>query len=91
MTRPPAERGGKRLTAPEDLLLWCNPAKAPKAVAAVRVLEDEEGVFRIDPAIALDEEWHGAAVVTRKGGDLAGVLLVDGGIGTIVPIDEAFE
>ena len=81
----PAERV-RSLTEPEELLVVADPAFAPIALAAVRLLR-EEGAWHVDPAIAFDETWHGAAVLSRIDGLLVGLLLVAEGGGTIARVD----
>ena len=81
----PAERV-RSLTEPEELLVVADPAFAPIALAAVRLLR-EESAWRVDPAIAFDETWHGAAVLSRTDGLLVGLLLVAEGGGTIARVD----
>ena len=68
----------------EDLLVLGDPAAAPIALAAPR-LDPEGSVLLVDPAIVFENDWHGAAVVSRKDGKIVGVLLVGKGRGIVAP------
>lgn len=63
-------------TQPEDSLAVGDPAATPLPLAAAR-LTPEEHTWRIDPAISIDQIWHGASVLARSDGMLVGVVLVD--------------
>ncbi len=63
-------------TQPEDCLAVGDPAAAPLPLAASR-LTPQEDTWRIDPAISVDETWHGASVLARSDGMLVGIVLVD--------------
>jgi hypothetical protein len=63
---------------PEDCLAFSDPNEAPLPLAVTRMSAGDEG-WAIDPAVPLDESWHGAAVVARGDGALIGLLLVTGG------------
>jgi len=66
----------RALTEPEDCLVLVDASTPPLAITATRlVLEEEE--WRVDGALSIDEDWHGACVVSRADGALLGVLLVD--------------
>jgi len=72
----------RRGTEPEDCLAVGDYTAAPLPLAAARLTEAQvgdgrEGGWTVDPAIAVDESWHGAAVVARIDGALIGVLLVE--------------
>ncbi|GJM24397.1 MAG: hypothetical protein DHS20C16_08120 [Phycisphaerae bacterium] len=71
---PSAKR--RNATVPEDCLVFADPASKPLPLAASRLTE-EEGKWRIDSALGLDEVWHGAPVIARKDGMLVGLLLVE--------------
>ncbi len=73
----PADRR-RRGTAPEDCLAVGDSAAPPLPLAAARLTAGEDG-WAVDPAVSLDESWHGAAVVGRADGYLVGLLLVDDG------------
>ncbi|MHC4219491.1 MAG: MlaD family protein [Planctomycetota bacterium] len=64
--------------APEDCLAVADPTDTPLPLAASR-LEVAEGGWLVDPAVSIDESWHGAAVVARADGYLLGLLLVEDG------------
>lgn len=77
--------------AAEDVLVCLEPNASPRALAAAR-LEPAENGWSIDPAITFDEEWHGAAVLSRTDGKLVGILLVGKGSATIAELQpELFE
>ena len=61
--------------APEDCLAIGDPAAAPLPLAAAR-LTPQEGAWLVDPAVPVDESWHGACVLARRDGYLVGLLLV---------------
>jgi len=69
----------------EDCLVLEDPARPPMALAARRLLAVDGG-FEVDPAMSLDESWHGAAVLARGDGALVGLLLVEGGRARIAPL-----
>jgi len=75
----PAWPTGRRRHAdqPEDCLAVGDPTAPPISLAAVR-LTAANGSWTVDPAVSMDESWHGAAVVGRVDGYLVGVLLVEG-------------
>jgi hypothetical protein len=65
----------RRPLAPEDVLLVADPAAASSPLSASRLLPTGE-VWTVDPAVSLEESWHGAAVLSREDGFLLGLLLV---------------
>ena len=68
----------RRATAPEECLAIGDPTAPPMPLAAARLTPaDGGGAWDVDPAVPLDESWHGAAVVARVDGYLVGVLLVE--------------
>jgi hypothetical protein len=71
-------RQTRRPEAPEDCLIVGDPTAAPLPVAAGR-FSATDGVWTVDPAVPVDESWHGAAVVARADGCLVGLLIVNGG------------
>jgi len=70
------QRLRRAVTEPEDCLAVGDPGATPLPLAASR-LTPEEHRWRIDPAIAVDESWHGACVLARGDGRLVGIILVD--------------
>ena len=62
-------------TEPEDCIAIGDRAAAPLPLAVSRLTPIEDG-WRIDPAIALDDQWHGACVIARRDGKLIGMILV---------------
>ena len=75
----------------EDCLVVAD-ASRPMALAASRLTPTPDG-WLVDGALALDEQWHGAAVVARVDGNLIGVLLFEKGEARIerLPADWAAE
>ncbi len=68
----------RRATAPEECLAIGDPTARPIPLAVARLTPaDGGGAWDVDPAVPLDESWHGAAVVARVDGYLVGVLLVE--------------
>jgi hypothetical protein len=62
----------------EDCLAVADPTATPLPLAAAR-LAVADGGWSVDPAVSIDESWHGAAVVARDDGYLLGLLLVEDG------------
>ncbi len=60
----------------EDCLAVGDPTATPLPLAAAR-LTTQRGSWAIDPAVSVDESWHGAVVVARSDGFVVGLLLVD--------------
>ncbi len=77
-TRWPTQRRRSPRGEPEDCLAVGDPIAAPLPLAAAR-LESRDGAWVVDPAISVDDDWHGASVVARADGYLVGLLLVDDG------------
>jgi hypothetical protein len=65
----------RNASSPEDCLVFADPASKPLPLAASRLTEDD-GRWRIDSALGLDEGWHGAPVIARKDGMLVGLMLI---------------
>ena len=63
---------------PEDCLAVGDPAATPLPLAAAR-LSMEAGFWLVDPAVPLDESWHGACVLSRRDGYLVGMVLANDG------------
>lgn len=63
-------------TEPEDVLVVGDPAAAALPIAAAR-LRVEEGAWRIDGAVGVEPELHGAPVVARSDGRLLGIVIVE--------------
>ncbi len=63
---------------PEDCLAVGDPAATPLPLAAAR-LSMEAGFWLVDPAVPLDESWHGACVLSRRDGYLVGMVLANNG------------
>ena len=73
--------------APEDCLAVADPTATPLPLAASR-LEVAGGGWSVDPAVSVDESWHGAAVVARADGFLLGLLLVEDGEARVALVPE---
>ena len=71
----PAQRR-RSPSAPEDCLAVGDPTATPLPLAEAR-LTAQIGSWAIDPAVSVDESWHGAVVVARSDGFVVGLLLVD--------------
>jgi len=74
---------------PEDYVLISNPANPSLALSPNRLTSGRSG-WSVDPSLPIDDTWHGAAVVTREGGLLVGILLVEEDEATIVGLPEAW-
>ena len=64
-----------------------DPTATPLPLAASR-LEVAGGGWSVDPAVSVDESWHGAAVVARADGFLLGLLLVEDGEARVALVPE---
>jgi hypothetical protein len=69
----------------EDCLVFGDPTRAPRAVSAARLVITPRGL-EVDDALAFDEDWHGAAVLSREDGALLGILLVERDGARIAPL-----
>ncbi len=79
----------RRATEPEDCLAVGDPTAPPIPLAAARLtLVDGGGAWAVDPAVSVDESWHGAAVVGRVDGYLVGLLLVEDDIAKVALLPE---
>ncbi|MHC5114498.1 MAG: MlaD family protein [Planctomycetota bacterium] len=70
----------RRPEAPEDCIAVTDPIAPPFPLAASRLTPHDGAdgaTWRVDPAISLDESWHGACVLSRRDGMLVGLLLID--------------
>ncbi|MCK4871466.1 MAG: MCE family protein [Phycisphaerales bacterium] len=63
-------------TEVEDCLAVADPTAPPLPLAAAR-LTIADDAWEIDPALPIDESWHGACVLARGDGRLVGIILVD--------------
>lgn len=61
--------------APEDCVVVADRAVDPIPLAAARLVPGKSA-WSIDPAVPIDESWHGACVLGRRDGRLIGLLLV---------------
>ena len=76
-TRPWPRASQRHPDAPEDCLAIGDPSAPPLSLAAGRFRETEDG-WELDPALPLDDRWHGAVLLARSDGRLIGMLLVHG-------------
>ena len=77
--------GHRVLLEAEDLILVRDGGRAPMAIAKSRLSMQGDGMV-VEPGVPLTSSWHGAAVMARSDGALAGMLLVEEGVARIVPI-----
>ena len=80
----PAQRH-RSPSAPEDCVAIGDPSATPLPLAAARLTARGES-WAIDPAVSVDESWHGAVVVARSDGFVVGLLLVDDGKASVALI-----
>jgi hypothetical protein len=79
----------RRPSVPEDVLVIGDPAGSPIPLSASRLsplaavppasgFENAKAAeaWAVDPAVPVDESWHGAAVLSRQEGMVLGLLLV---------------
>ena len=84
----PAQRH-RSPSAPEDCVAIGDPTATPLPLAAARLTAMDE-TWAIDPAVPVDESWHGAVVVARSDGFVVGILLVDDGQAIVVLMPSSF-
>jgi len=63
------------LAEPLDCLAVADATATPLPLSATRLTRDDSG-WLIDPALAVDEFWHGACVLSRQDGKLIGIIYV---------------
>lgn len=73
------------MTEAEDCVIIGDPSAPPLPVAASRLQRDESR-WRIDPAVAVDQAWHGASVVSRESGLVVGMVIVQEENAFVAPI-----
>ena len=61
---------------PEDCLAVGDSAATPLPLAAARLTPDDRS-WVIDPAVSIDESWHGACVLARGDGLVVGMVLIE--------------
>ncbi len=71
--------------APEDCLLVSDPQlpHVPLSTARLRV---DGGEWVVDPSLSVDPSWDGASVVSRRDGDMIGILSVERGQARVLPL-----
>jgi len=67
----------RRPVEPEDALVIADHAVQPLPLAASRFTSVGDDLWAVDPAISVDESWHGAAVIARSDGHVIGLLLAN--------------
>ena len=75
-------------TTPEDTLAFISSTGEPRPIAAARC-EDQRTVWRVDPVVHIDADWHGAAVLAVRDGNLIGFLSWQEDHAEIVPLRSA--
>lgn len=60
---------------PEECLAIGDAPAGPLPLSITRLFVSED-TWQIDPALAIDESWHGAAIVARSDGRLIGMLII---------------
>lgn len=70
---------------PEDALAIGDPIVEPLPLSASRMTADS-GTWKLDRALPIDQDWHGAAVVAHGDGKLVGLLLVDADGARVAPV-----
>ncbi len=73
--------------APEDCLAVADPTATPLPLAASRLAVADDG-WTVDPAVSVDESWHGAAVVARADGFRLGLVRVEDGEARVALVPE---
>ena len=71
--------------APEDCLLVAEPGAPPLSLAPGALEAGPDG-WTIDPALPVDKRWHGAPVLSRRDGQLIGLVLADDNGARVVPL-----
>ncbi len=72
-------------TEPEDAMVVAGATAAPLPLSAAR-LSIEAGRWRIDGAVAINTDHHGAPVVARADGAVIGIVLIDDDGHWVVPV-----
>ncbi len=73
------------LAEPEDCLAVADATATPLPLSAARLTRDDS-VWLIDPALAIDEFWHGACVLSRRDGRVVGIIHVFEGDARVVAL-----
>jgi hypothetical protein len=82
---PIATRARRALTTPEDLLVVRESGRDPVGIDATRLAMEGDRVA-IDDRIPITAGWHGSLAMARADGAVVGMLLVEDGAASIVPI-----
>jgi hypothetical protein len=85
----PAKRT-RRPTATEDCAVFADPRSNARALSVGRLKAREEA-WEVDESVPFDEDWHGAAVLSRRDGRLIGILLVRDQGGALIAMLPAFD
>ena len=70
---------------PEDCLLFSDPGKSPVSLSQRR-LKAEESIWEIDPAVSVNNDWRGGAVVSRSDGRVVGIIDFQDGQAVVLPL-----
>jgi len=65
----------RRPDEPEDCAVFADPRKPATALSLGR-LSAHGDAWDVDGSVSFDDDWHGAAVLSRRDGSLVGILLV---------------
>ncbi len=66
----------RRPETPEDVLVLADTASSPMPLAAARFVADGPDLWAVDPAVSVDQRWHGASVIARSDGRVIGLLVI---------------
>ena len=69
----------------EECVVFGDPAAAPMALAASRLVPSASG-WEVDDAVSFGPRWNGACVLARGDGALIGILLIDATGTRVVPV-----
>ena len=76
-------------TQPENCLLFSDPGKNPISLSQHR-LSATESIWEIDPAVSINEDWRGGAVVSREDGCVVGMIDFREGRAIVLPVPAEF-
>ena len=70
---------------PEDCLLFSDPGKNPISLSQRRLVATES-IWEIDPAVSINEDWRGGAVVSRADACVVGLIDFHEGQAMVLPV-----
>jgi hypothetical protein len=73
--------------SPEDALVISDGRTSERALAASRMTV-KENHWEVDPSLPFSEQWHGAAVVSRRDGALIGLLCCPSPPAIVAPLTD---